>query len=128
MSIRDRILEIDDITREQVLIKEWGFEVEVRSMTGAARAQVLDRSQTADGKRVDIAKWTPEIVAMCTFDPATGEQVFGDDDRELIMSKNSAALSTIMKVAIRLSGLEEEATDAAKKDLSTTPEEGSSLI
>ena len=35
------------------------------------------------------------------------EQVF-DNDRELIMSKNSAALSTIMKVAIRLSGLEEE--------------------
>lgn len=126
MSLRDRIIKIDDTTRELVKISQWQVEVEVRSMTGAARAQLVQ--QGSSGGTPDMTKLMPEIVVMCTFDPETGEQVFDDNDHEIVMGKNGAALEQIMSVAMRLSGFSATAIDDAGKDSSSTPKEGSSSI
>ena len=127
MSLRDRILQINDTSSELVKIEQWGgLELEVRSMSGAARAQLVQ--QGATGGTPDMMKLMPEVVVMCTFDPETGEQVFGDDDHALVMEKNGAALEQIMSVAMKLSGFSGKAIDEAGKDSSSTPKEGSSLI
>lgn len=115
MGLKDQILAVNDVTREVVKIDEWGVEVEVRSMTGAARAAIV-QAGAVDGKTPNLGKFTADIVVMCTFDPETGEQVFDDGDAELVMEKNGAALERIVTVAMRLSGFSKDAVDIVGKD------------
>jgi len=134
VSLRDRILQTNDTAKEIVTIPEWGFDVEVRSMTGAARASVQSRSVVGGIKEdgtpavVDLGSITAEVVVMCTFDPDTGEQVFTEADRESIMAKNGAAVGKIEEVAFRLSGLTKAAIDKAGKDSSSTQRGDSSSV
>lgn len=119
MSLRDRILQASDTTNELVDIPEWGVTVEVRSMSGAARASIV-QAGALQGQLPDMSKFTSDIVVMCTFDPETGEQVFTKDDADLVMDKNGAALEKIVTVAMRLSGFSKDAIDAAGKGSSST--------
>lgn len=125
MSLRDQILGMADATSEIVEVPEWKLDVEVRSMSGAARAAIV-QAGAIQGQLPDMAKFTSDIVVMCTFDPETGEQVFAKDDAELVMDKNGGALERIVTVAMRLSGFSKDAIDAAGKGSSSTPKEGSS--
>lgn len=114
MSLRDRIIAVDDTQREIVQIDEWGVEVEVRGMSGAARAALSQEAADNNGN-INFRKMMPEIVVGCVFDPETGEQVFGDVDKEVVMSKSGSALDKIVAVAMRLSGFGEKAVDEAGK-------------
>ena len=125
MSLRDRIIAVDDLQREIVKIDQWGVEVEVRGMSGAARAAIVQDAADNNGN-VNFAKMMPEVVIGCVFDPLAGEQVFDSEDKESIMSKNGAALEKINTVAMRLSGFGADAIDAAGKDSSSTQNGGSS--
>ncbi len=125
MSLRDQILAIADATSEIVEIPEWKLSVEVRSMSGAARANLV-QAGAIQGQLPDMSKFTSDIVVMCTFDPKTGEQIFSKEDADLILDKNGSALERIVTVAMRLSGFSKDAIDAAGKGSSLTPKEGSS--
>lgn len=113
-ALRDRILSVQDIQSERVYVPEWDVEVEVRSMTGAQRARVL-QGATVDGE-VDLERLYPILLIETTYDPESGEQIFTPADRDALNSKNSGALERIAKVAMRLSGIEPGAEDAAKND------------
>ena len=119
MSLRDRILNKADATSEQLVIPEWDVTVEVRSMSGAARAAIV-QAGAAQGTLPDMSKFTADIVVMCTFDPETGEQVFAKDDATLVLDKNGAALERIVMAAMRISGFNTEAVDTAGKGSSLT--------
>lgn len=119
MSLRERILRANDFTCEQIEIAEWGLTVEVRSMSGAARAAIVQAGAAA-GQLPDMSKFTADIVVMCTFDPESGEQVFTKDDAALVLEKNGAALEKIVTAAMRISGFAVEAVDKAGKDSSST--------
>jgi hypothetical protein len=127
VSLRDRIIAVDDLQREIVKIEQWGLDVEIRGMSGAARAAIVQDAADNNGN-INFAKMMPEVVIGCVFDPLTGEQVFGSEDKESIMSKNGAALEKINTIAMRLSGFGVDAIDVAGKDSSSTPKEGSSTI
>lgn len=113
-SLRERILSAQDIRSERVYVPEWDVEVEVRSMTGAQRARVL-QGATVDGE-VDLERLYPILLIETVYDPETGGPVFNPADRDALNSKNSGALERIAKVAMRLSGIEPGAEDAAKND------------
>lgn len=115
MSLRDRIIAVDDTQRELVKIDEWGVEVEIRGMSGAARASISQDAANNNGN-VDMKRMMPEIVVQCVFDPETGEQVFDNADKDAVMGKSGAALDKIVAVAMRLSGFGEKAVDEAGKD------------
>ncbi len=115
MSLKDQILAADDTTSEKVEVSEWGVTVEVRTMSGAARATILQSAVEDDGK-VDLQKVYPDIIIGCTFDPETGERVFSPSDREILMQKSGAALDKVATVAMRLSGFTADAVDKAGKD------------
>lgn len=116
MSLRDRILAVDDTQREVIKIDEWGVEVEVRGMSGAARAAISQDAADNNGS-INFRKMMPEIVVGCVFDPETGEQVFADTDRDVVMGKSGAALDKIVAAAMRLSGFGANAVDDAGRRL-----------
>ncbi len=114
MSLKDKILSANDTTKEMVEVPEWGVTIEVRSMTGAARARIMSLSLDESGQS-DISKVYPEVIIGCCFDPETGEAVFTSDDREMLMHKNAAALDKLATVASELSGFTDKAVDKAGK-------------
>lgn len=107
MSLRDRILQASDIVSESVTVPEWDVTVDVRTMTGAERARIMQAAADAGG-RIDFERVFPDVVIACSHDPETGERVFTSDDRDALMSKSGAAIDRIAQVGLRLSGFTEQ--------------------
>lgn len=121
MSIRDQILNAVDVQSEIVHIPQWGVDVEVRGMAAAERIAMYDKIAQAAQAGVasaSVAVMWPTLVLGCTFDPETGEQVFGSDDWTALAQKSGAAVDLIATTAMRLSGISEGSEDALGEDSS----------
>jgi len=114
MDLRDKILGIDDLAREVVLVKEWGVDVGVRSMTGLQRAEVLNIAMM-DGKIVHD-KLHPEVLIRTLYDPKTGELLFTEADKPALMKKNASAIEYLVSVAMSVSGLGTKAVEDLEKN------------
>jgi hypothetical protein len=121
MTLRDQILAASDIVSEIVGVTEWGVEVEVRGMTGADRTRILEDAVDQGSGAVSLQAFYPDVVIATCFDPETGVPVFGSDDRVALMAKSAQAIDRIAQVGLRLSGMDESASDAAGKGSSATP-------
>lgn len=115
INLRDKILSSDDIKAEIVKVEEWDVELEIKSLTGKARAKLMNETMNNNGK-MDMEKLYPQLVIACTYDPETHKRVFEINDRDLINTKNSGALERIAKVAMRLSGLDADSVEKAEKN------------
>ena len=124
MSLRDQILNSNDIPKELVKVKEWNVEIEVRGMTGAERTRILDLAQGDGGMNLQMVY--PEIVISTAFDVLTGEKIFTPEDRTALLSKSANALDALATVGMRLSGFLAETSDDLGKDSSETVIEDSS--
>ena len=124
MSLRDQILNSNDIPKELVKVKEWGISIEVRGMTGAERTRILDLAQ--DEKGMNLQMVYPEIVISTAFDADTGEKIFTPEDRTALLSKSANALDSLATVGMRLSGFLAETSNDLGKDSSETVIEDSS--
>lgn len=126
MSIRDQILNADDIESELVEIPAWGVSVEVRSMDGRSRTRLLKMTTDSEGT-VDMETLYPEMVILCSYDPSTGERVFEAGDRDALLSKSAGPLEMLALAAMRVSGMTGDALNTAGKDLPSTENDDSSL-
>ena len=124
MSLRDQILNSNDIPKELVKVKEWNISIEVRGMTGAERTRILDLAQ--DEKGMNLQMVYPEIVISTAFDAETGEKIFTPEDRTALLSKSANALDVLATVGMRLSGFLSETSNDLGKDSSETVIEDSS--
>jgi len=115
VSLRDRILATDDTPTETLTVPEWDCDLLIKGMSGADRAGLLERAVNPDGG-VSFSKFYPEVVIATAHDPATGERLFDEADRDLLMSKSGAALDRVATIGLKLSGMTDEATKAAGKD------------
>ena len=112
-SIRDKVEKAKDIDTELVHVDKWDVDIEVRTITGAAREQIDDNSPSLR------SEW---IVASC-FDPKTGEQIFGMQDIEMLDNKAAVGTSKLGEAIKRVNGWTAEARDALGEGL---PKEGGS--
>jgi len=113
-SLSDQIFAVDDIESEILEVKAWGVTIMVKSMTAKDRARMIGKSATASGQ-FDLEQVLPDLVIHCTYDPETGERVFLESDRDALMAKSAAAIEEIATVAMRLSGMGDDAADEAGK-------------
>jgi hypothetical protein len=103
-----------DIKSERLVVPEWdNVEFEIRGMNGTERGRFLAANSDNDGKVADPAKTQVTLIIATTFDPTTGQRVFEEADRDMLLTKSAEALDKVGRVAARLSGL---AVDAAKND------------
>lgn len=125
-NIRDQVRESDDIESEQITVEQWNnVTLEVRSMTGRARARMFKGISNVDSGEVDIEKMYPEIIVNTCYDPETGERVFSEEDVDWLNTKSSGALEKVARVGMRLSGMDRQAETEAGK-LSKAEENGDS--
>lgn len=123
MSLREKILAAEDIQSEMVEVPEWGCTIEVRGMNGADRSRILEAAAASEDGKIGIGSMYVETVIASAYDPDTGERVFSQADRDVLMSKSASAIDRIATVGMRLSAMDAKAADDAKV---TFPEESAS--
>lgn len=111
-TLRDQIFAADDLDRETVEVPEWGVTLEVRTPDGATRAKIA-KIVGADEPNVELVY--PALLIPTLFDPDTGEQIFTVDDADAVNAKSGLVLERLSEVALRVSGVTQEALEAAKK-------------
>jgi hypothetical protein len=99
MSLRDKILALDDKKRVPVEVPEWGLTVWVQSMSGADRESFDELIVKAPQQL-----WIRSVV-LCACDEK-GERLFADSDTDALKTRSAAALERIAKAALAVSGLQ----------------------
>jgi hypothetical protein len=112
MNLKETIFSADDITKETVEVPEWGVTVEIRSMSAAERAKLMEGASKND--KTDVGLMYAMTVIATVYDPTTGLPVFTDQDREAILSKNGAVIERLATKALGSSGLTAEAVDQSQ--------------
>jgi len=112
MLSKDAILNAEDIKRETVPVPEWGGDVIVGTMSGAARdvfeGQMLDKK---NGKKNMRAK-----LAAATLQDESGNLMFSESDIEKLGSKSAAALERIFEAALRINRIGPNDVDELAKN------------
>lgn len=115
LSLRDRILQSQDIEAEEVEVKQWGVTVEIRGMSGLERAKFMERFTGQDGN-LDYEAMYPSLLIACVHDPGTGDKLFMPEDAAALNAKSGAALEKLAQVALRLSGMGKDSEKELGKD------------
>ena len=118
MSLRETILQAQDIKTEQVKVPEWNATVNVRGLTAGERDDfeaswfVMD----ASGEMVrSIANLRARLCVRSVVDE-NGNRLFTDADTEALGQKSGRAMDRIYEVASRLSGLSKKDVDELVKN------------
>ncbi len=122
MSLKDKIFAADDVTRDLESVPEWGITIELRSPTGAERAQLMNQTVDENGD-ANKAMWPllwPYALICCAHDPDTGERIFDWDDVNDLQTKSASVLTRLGDKCLNIAGLKPDAVEDAKK--STDPE------
>lgn len=118
MDLRATILGVADTPVETIDVPEWGVEVGIKSMSAAARANVMELAQGGqDGLNATHvqAMWGKTLVS-CLVDPDSGEPIFTNDDMVALMDKSAAVIERLWQHCFTNSGMTEDDVDEAGKD------------
>lgn len=133
MKLRDKILQINDIKTQRVTVPAWGdVEVELRGLTGAERAAINAAATVTrvgdDGESRQIkdeAILYPAIIIAGTHDPESGDPVFGEADRDVLVSRNAGVLEDMALEILKISGISATESQVIRKNSSATPSDAS---
>ncbi|MFE9381775.1 hypothetical protein ACFYMO_00840 [Streptomyces sp. NPDC007025] len=107
----DDILSADDLVRESVEVPEWGGTVLVQGMSGTDRdhfeAQMLNDKMDGVVKDKALDNYRARLAAACIVN-ADGKRLFQGAAVKRLGEKSAQALSRVVDVASRLSGLTNE--------------------
>lgn len=121
VSLRETILAAEDIQSELVEVPEWNVTLEVRGLNGADRSRILEAAASSGSGTISIGTMYVETVIASTYDPETGVRVFSPSDIDALLGKSASAIDRLAQVGMRLSGMDAEAQDDAKKRFPEEP-------
>jgi hypothetical protein len=103
---RDLILSADDAKREKVSVPEWGGDLFVATMSGAARdaweqSLVIRRNGKTEP---NLENMRARLAVACLVDEK-GDRIFKDEDAAALGKKSSKVLERLAKVAQKLNGI-----------------------
>jgi hypothetical protein len=112
---RSQILGASDLKTELVNVPEWGGDVIVSGMTGAAR-DAWEQSlvtQASTGSTVNMENMRARLVVATVVDES-GNRLFTAADVAALGAKSGTALDRVCKVAQRLNGLTDQELEDIK--------------
>jgi hypothetical protein len=115
ISLRDKILNAQDIKSEVLNVPEWGVDILIKSLTGKKRAVVMGEAMDKDGK-MNFENMYADMAITSSYDPNTQQLIFESTDRNVLNEKNGGILEKIAQVVIRISGLDVKAVEKATKN------------
>lgn len=124
MSLREKILQCDDLPRHQVEVPEWGEVVWVKTLTAEEFFQL--RAWWEEDPPEDNMAMTAKTVVMGAMDGPLGGPVFTREDVPALKGKAGVALSRLFAEIAKLNGLREQDVEAIRKNLPAAPSASSS--
>ena len=115
---KEVLLAAQDLKIETVAVPEWGGEVRVRSMTGAARdayEQWLMHQRGGSDGPVSMPNLRARMVALSVVDEA-GKLMFDEADIEALGEKSARALDRVYAAATRLNAMGDKEIEALAKN------------
>ena len=96
------ILDLPDLTSEEVEVPEWGFRLRVRSLTGTERDAFEASLLQTRGKdrEINLRNMRAKLVAQ-SVRKADDSRVFSDAQVEALGRKNAAALQRVFRELTR---------------------------
>ncbi|MFP3890982.1 hypothetical protein [uncultured Ralstonia sp.] len=120
---KDQILGASDLPNQTVPVPEWGGDVIIRTMTGAARdAYEASMVVFKDGQRVaDLTNMRAKLVAATLVDD-TGRLLFtAAEEVEALAAKSASVLERLFRVAQDLNGMGAASVEQAQKNSNAAP-------
>jgi hypothetical protein len=111
-TLREDIFNTIDIERK--IVKAWGKDIEVRTMTGGDRANYLMAVTTNSDGNINRKDIVAEVIIWTCFVPGTEDKVFKPEDRDAILAKSAKQTEKLFDAALLLAGLKQEATEEIK--------------
>lgn len=118
MSLRDLILEADDLDLEEVEVPEWKDEngkpvkVYIKQMSGHAANEYVESTREENGG--DIDRNAKVLVAsLCDKD---GNRLFTRKDIDALNAKNARVLNHLTQIALEVNFKSNEAVEEAAKN------------
>jgi len=111
MSLKDNILNADDLRSETVFVEEWNTKVTIRTMTGTERDAFELELSGPEGKQNARAK----LLVRCIADES-GNRVFQDSDALALGKKSSKALDKLWDIALDLNRVRKKDVEEAEKN------------
>lgn len=118
---KSQILGASDITTETVAVPEWGGDVLVRGLSARQRGawQQSMRVTRAGKPDMDVTFMNVSLCMLCIVDE-DGKRMFEESELLALADKSASAIEAVARVALRLSGLDEEDRQALLKGSTTT--------
>lgn len=108
----DDILNADDLQRESVEVPEWGGTVLVQGMSGTDRdrfeAAMLNANMNGVDKDKAMDQYRARLASACIVDEKGNRLFKGDAVIKRLGTKSAQALTRVVDVASRLSGLSDD--------------------
>lgn len=120
-SLRDKILQSDDIETDIVTVKEWGnVKIKVASLNVKERGKVREAARTSvnpDGTLAVFDADELEVAAVVAGakDPKTNQPIFKKEDAVLLLKKNAGVVDQVATRILELSGMTPEAGELRKR-------------
>ena len=115
MSLREKILNTEDIQEQVVDVPKWGVKILVKELNGRQRDKIMQSAVDSKGN-INFEKMHSEAIIAACYDPETKEKLFEETDRDQLMEKSSAAIDTIYNVIAEMSGLTKKSEEVIEKN------------
>lgn len=112
MNLKELISGVKDYHLEAVAVPEWNTTVHLREVTVADRGKLF---KLVDGKQMPDTELYAHVLLYCICDE-NGKRAFGDEDYDLLASKNAKVIRRLGTQAIELNLMTPDAVDDAKKN------------
>ncbi|GAA2985340.1 hypothetical protein [Streptomyces fulvorobeus] len=126
----DQISAADDRRWEDVPVPEWGGDVRIASMSGTDRnayqKAMVVLGSNGKPQSIDLADQYARLLSKCLVDENFQRLYVTDKQVKALGAKNGAVLERLATIAKRVSGLGEEAAEAAAGKSETAPSDSSS--
>ena len=110
---RDQILQVDDLTKQEVKVPQWGGSVIVSTMSGKSRDSWEQSLMSKGNGNANMENIRARLVAFTVVDEH-GNPLFTEADIEALGRKSGAALDRVVKVAQKLNKLTDADLEEAK--------------
>jgi hypothetical protein len=109
MSLKDLILQADDLPTRCLHIPEWKTTVRIRTLTGGERDRFEGRQ--ARDPYTDVRA---RLAVLCMVDE-DGRNLFSEEDIPALSAKSSKALDRIFAASVQLNGISKQDLEELKK-------------
>jgi hypothetical protein len=109
---KEQILAAKDWTSEVVNVPEWGGDVHIRAMSGAARDEFRG---AFDNEKGAVGKFEASLLALTLADE-NGTLLFSLEEVEALRGKSAAVLDKLTQEALRINGMTGQAQEEAAKN------------